>query len=30
VIVSTGSGVTAENNVTRGEAAAELILPKLK
>jgi len=28
--VSTGSGVTAENNVTRGEAVAKLILPKLK
>ncbi len=30
LIVSTGSGVTAENNVTRGEAVAKLILPKLK
>jgi hypothetical protein len=30
LVVSTGSGVTAENNVTRGEAVAKLVLSKLK
>jgi hypothetical protein len=30
LIVSTGNGVTAENSVTRGEAVAKLVLPKLK
>ena len=30
LIVSTGGGVTAENNVTRGEAVAKIVLPELK
>jgi hypothetical protein len=30
LVVSTGNGVTAENNVTRGEAVGKLVLAKLK